>query len=214
MDPVLFSDAMGMIDEHFLAEAEAYHQARRIGWKKARSVAASMILMIILTSCLLLSLSPTVRASFWGWLRTLEYRIVRYTCSEESCYQENMSFGVGFLPDGYVYWSENVTEHTSAQTFNDSSNRLLIITAVKGSESTNLNLYFTNTTKMKQVIVNGSTADLYLSSTSYESSALVWYDSTWDRLFLVQGLLDEEILIKIAESIYPIHNSYENFAGE
>ena len=65
MDPVLFSDAMGMIDDHFITEAESYHQLRRIGWKKALSVASSVILIIILTGCLLLALSPTVRASFF-----------------------------------------------------------------------------------------------------------------------------------------------------
>ena len=214
MDPVLFSDAMGMIDEHFLAEAEAYHQARRIGWKKALSVAASVFLIIILTGCLLLAFSPTVRASFLGWIRIIESRKVRYTYSEKYDSQENICFELGFVPDGYAYLTEVITEHSSTQIFVDTSGNMLVFTFVKGSDTTSLDLYDTNTLNMKQVFINGCTADLYFSSDPHGSSILVWYDPIWDRLFMVSGFFNEETLIQIAENIYPIHNSHENFAGE
>lgn len=214
MDTVLFSDAMGMIDDHFIREAESYHQPRRIGWKKASSVAASVILMIILTGCLLLALSPTVSASFWGWIRTIEDRIVRYTYSEKYDSQENICFALGFVPDGYAHLTEVITEHSSTQIFVDTSGNLLVFTFVKGSDTTSLDLYETNTLNMKQVFINGCTADLYFSSDPHESGIVVWFDPIWDRLFTVSGFINEETLIQIAENIYPINNSHENFAGE
>lgn len=214
MDPVLFSDAMGMIDDHFITEAESYHQLRRIGWKKALSVASSVILIIILTGCLLLALSPTVRASFWGWIRTIESRKVRYTYSEKCNSQENIWFELGFVPDEYAYLTEIINEYSSTQIFIDTSDHLLVFTVVKGSDTTSFDLYATNELDVKKIFINGGAADLYLSSDPNESRSLVWYDPIWDRLFMVRGFLDEKTLIQIAENIYTINNSYENFAGE
>ena len=52
----------------------------------------------------------------------------------------------------------------------------------------------------KQVAVEGNLADLLLSESSDTASAILWTDAD-DTAFYISGFLNEDDLIKIAESV-------------
>lgn len=65
-----------------------------------------------------------------------------------------------------------------------------------------INVYVENTNvQTKRVLVGNTPADLYLDNSAGESNILTWVDSNTDTIFWIVAQLDEDELIKIAESV-------------
>ena len=77
---------------------------------------------------------------------------------------------------------------------------MLIFTAMNSTRKEEFYLLFDENMECQTVFVNGNKADLYLSEKPDESNIIVWQSAN-GTLLSIQGFLDEDQLIEMAEKI-------------
>ena len=167
---------------------------------RVAQMVACILLVVFLSGCAVLAISPEVRAAFVGWMReTYEtWLVYRYTGEEQSS-SEDTVYAPTWVPEGY---DEIVAPQvgTFARTqYENLNSDLLTVSYLKGTEKSSLSVEWEGAIVQKS-FVGSLPADLYLNPND-GSNILVWTDYERDAAFWITAPLPEKELVKVAESI-------------
>ena len=165
---------------------------------------ACFLLVVLVGGGSVLALSADARAAFVGWVRDVyqsyETWFVYHFTGENNTVSEDISYHPTWIPQDYA-------ELETLDMFNQTN---IIYENAVGLSMTfgyslnpeAINVYVENTNvQTKRVLVGNTPADLYLDNSAGESNILTWVDSNTDTIFWIVAQLDEDELIKIAESV-------------
>ena len=165
---------------------------------------ACFLLVVLVGGGSVLALSADARAAFVGWVRDVyqsyETWFVYHFTGENNTVSEDISYHPTWIPQDYA-------ELETLDMFNQTN---IIYENAVGLSMTfgyslnpeAINVYVENTNvQTKRVLIGDTPADLYLDNSAGESNILTWVDSNTDTIFWIVAQLDEDELIKIAESV-------------
>lgn len=108
-----------------------------------------------------------------------------------------------YIPEGYVEWNKNETGILRSIDYVNEEDYLFSLTYMPLCENVSIMLdnehsVFSRTT------VNGLPADLYVGIEADDPSTVIWIDENNDMVFSLDGVLEKEELLRMAESIKPV----------
>lgn len=183
-----------------LVKAKRRETARR--WTR-RAAAALLALVIGATSWL--AVDTQARAAFFSWVREVyENSVVYRFFNDTSVVDQLPDYRPSWVPDGYK--QTEVIESDSSYTFiyqdiNDQDNVFIIGYRFYHE---NMNLSFMWEADKYEVLesqVNNLPAYFYRSVDKTETNNLVWINPSLKLLFTMEGYLEQDVMLHIAESI-------------
>ena len=204
MNAQMFSDAMGEISTKYIEEALTYQRPvkRRTTqiWLKR---CAAACLAVVFCFGTILAVNAEARAAFFGWIKEVyETHFVYRYGSEANIGAEPADYRITWLPNGYTETYVDDTEDTVFIAYANETGQMLAFSYIHNPDET---VWQVNTSQsiVKQTNVNGNPADLYITTEVENTNALIWTDQN-NSAFYISGYLDEETLIKVAESVEAI----------
>lgn len=169
-----------------------------IRYQVKRYVAAILIAVILLFGTIF-AVSPEVRATVIGWVKSTFYEYFQYSNDDEMTPARD-EYELAIIPAGYK--KLNVIEKRNGKTYyyvNDSGDILQFIYAY-GDKNDSI---FVEAEDCQQYsgYVNGTIADIYIAYDESETNGIIWRDVDADVIFRVYAKADQACLIEIAESV-------------
>lgn len=168
---------------------------------RALRMAASFVLVILVSGGSILALSPTARASVFGWLFGQEGNVYSYTSMGSDKSDTMTKYDIPEIPDGYFLW-QDILESTHGTVLygeEETGNLLKIFFAPNDGSGA---LFLVPEAATKSTVQLGEiTADFYLSESEDSGSSIVWVDPENDYLVSVDGFFSQEELIEMALSL-------------
>ena len=183
-----------------LVKAKRRETARR--WTR-RAAAALLALVIGATSWL--AVDTQARAAFFSWVREVyENSVVYRFFNDTSVVDQLPDYRPSWVPDGYVQTDVIETDTVCSIIYQN-------ITDPSDSFIFDYNLYSDNTNsalltekdeyEFQELSVNGKTAHYYHSLNDDRANDLIWIDETTAILFTLNGYLEQDVMLHIAESV-------------
>lgn len=180
----------------------ALSQTKKRPPKQFQRIAAMLAVVIIGTSSFF-AINAEARAAFVGWIKELTgtYFVYRYE-GEAQVGVEPTDYRPTWLPDGYAEFYLDDSEDTVFVAYANEAGEMLKLSYAPNPDQTAWFVETSNTVR-KDATVNGAQADLFVSTDSATSSAIMWVDQ-YNTAFMLSGFLDEATLIYVAEHIEPV----------
>ena len=164
---------------------------------------AAMFAVIIIGASSFIGVNAEARAAFVGWVKEVTGNLFVYRYEGEA--DVNVvpeDYRPAWLPDGYTEFFVDDTEDTVSVAYANEAGEILHLSYIHNPDETT---WFVNTsnTVQKDANVNGAQADMFISTDSATSSAIMWVDQ-YNTAFMISAFLDEETLIYVAEHIEPV----------
>jgi hypothetical protein len=173
-------------------------------WHKFVHAAACLLLVLLLTGCAVLAVSPAAREAVAAWVREVYDNTFTYHyVGPEGEPSEEMFYCPTWVPEGYELFDTTSDAYRSTITYFNKNDDELFLACLFRTESMIIRFDLDEGDVEKQVFISGRVADLYLDQEG-DSSALVWTDEEKNIAFLLRGSLTEEEFVKAAESIQPL----------
>ena len=192
-EPHVFSKRFERKMQKLLARAK--HPIR---YQVVRYVAAVLLAIIMLFGTVL-AVSPEVRATVFGWVRSTFYEYFQYSYDNEEVPARD-EYELTVVPDGFRQLSVVEKKNGKSYIYVDDSGNILQFSYAYGEK---IESFFIKAENYHQSsdYVHTIPADIYISTKEDESSAIVWYDSKTDVLFHIFARADSTELIEIAETV-------------
>lgn len=160
---------------------------------------ASIFLAILLGGAIWLTVDVDARAEFFGWVKSVYENYIVYRFEPESHPNDSEIYLPTWLPTGYNKVSSDYSGDTAMICYIGPDEHGLVFSY--STDSTNAHWFFdTSVSMVKQVYVNGISADLLISDGSEAINTIVWM-SDHNTVFYISASLPEIDMIKIAESV-------------
>ena len=169
--------------------------------------AACLLLVLFLSGCAVLAISPEARETFVGWVREIHDNYFLYKFfgngEREAVSEEDVLYQPAYVPAGYRIECRTVLTGgvVTIGYINDQTNDIAVFTCFSDTSSSVLQISGENEIICRQVRVNGLSADLYLDSEEGEANVIVWVDEQNGAAFRISGVLSGEELTRMAESV-------------
>lgn len=197
----IFSDAMGEISEKYIMEAVSYQPKKKhIIWPRVRSAAACFLLAVFLTGSAILTFSVEARAAFFGWVREQYENIYEYFFEGEVIATDPARYELGWLPDNCIFVTSYEIAGGEVYIYTDDKNTLIQFTYSSGEDNEKLFVDGIGYAA-KQIVINGNTADIFVSEDGTYADGIVWTDAATNTLFFISGHFDEDTLVQMAENV-------------
>ena len=226
-----FSKALGEINDKYIAEAAEYQAKpkKTSVFASFRKISLVACICLVFTFGTTMALSSEVRDSVFGWVRQqyhsfYEYSFVSYDKAEQKEPETNsdmkvagnsndtmsrheyavadeaeLKYEITWLPEG----TEFVTsfDNGDGETFIYTNEREMVIQFTYTTGMNSKLFVGAENYEERKATVNGMDADIYISPTDDETSAIVWKDNSIPMLFNFSADCSPEELIKAAESV-------------
>lgn len=164
---------------------------------------ASVILVLFLGFASIMVISPTVRASVFGWIRE-QYESLIYYYFEDgvSPVEGPTTYCIESLPPQYFELTSSYNEENGnfLGVYVDNEGNMMYFMYSLIPE--NSNYYITQEDYViERVYVSTSVADFYLAKDSSNSNAIIWCNSETNVVFCITAKLEKKELISLAESV-------------
>ena len=174
-------------------------------YRTLRAVAC-LLLVLLLSGCAVLAISPAAREVFAGWVREIHdnYFLYEFWGNEERepVSKEEVLYQPSYVPTGYrMEYRSMLSGITAIGYINDQSGNLAFFHCFTDLTSPVMQIERDSGDAYKKITVNGISADLYLDAEEGESNILVWVDEVNRRAFSISGAFGEEELLRMAESV-------------
>lgn len=163
-----------------------------------RTVAAILITIATLFGAIF-TLSPETRANVISWIKNTFQEFFQYSNNGTS---EPIVYEYVFeeIPDGYRELNSFDREDGQTQMYVNGAGDILQFTYAYGAITNSVFIKTENCTQSSG-LVNGISADIYLTSQENETNAIIWHDPDTDTLLCINAKADQNTLIAIAESV-------------
>ena len=169
-----------------------------VRYQVMRYVAAVLLAIITLFGAVL-AVSPEVRATVFGWVRSTFLEFFQYSSDKNDILVRD-DFELSAIPDGYKQL--NVIEKTDGKMyiFVDGSGNILQFSYAYGQT---IDSWYIKMEEYEQQVgyVNDLPADIYIPINDAETSAIAWCDVKENVFFHIFAKADQSELIKLAESV-------------
>ena len=171
---------------------------------RAIQVVACLLLVILLSGCAVLAVSSEAREALYGWVKEVYETsyIYRFFGSDQEVPTEEMVvYRPTYIPSGYQLVEESEHDGRYMSAYTNESGYLAIFSCLPNIGSVTFLVDTDGAETYKQVLVNGSCAEMYLDPGEGESSVLIWMDENKEYIFRFSASFSETELIKFAESV-------------
>lgn len=169
-----------------------------IRYQVKRYVAAILIAVILLFGTIF-AVSPEVRATVIGWVRSTFLEFFQYS-NDDTPKPVIAEYEMTIIPEGYRQL--NVIDKKDGKTYLyvNSDGSFLDFTYAYAIGANDL---YTDTENYVQhsTTINGLNADIYISKVEDETSLIVWQDTSENILFHISAKANKAKLIELAESV-------------
>lgn len=165
---------------------------------------AAILLVMLISGSAWLMLDVKARAEFVGWIKWLynsSYFAYKYETAEPPS-EPTVQYELPSIPDGYTLFYEKEDNGMVAKVYKDSEERFLKFMYAHNADE-QFWLFDMTYSELTPTKVNGIDADLLLSHNENTANSVLWVlpDNT---AFFLSAFLDEEDLIRLAESVEAI----------
>lgn len=169
--------------------------------------AATVLLVFLLGFMALITVSPTVRAAVFGWIRQQHKSFTQYsftsTAGEETateCYE------LAYLPEGYYEYIRNeIRGNITIYYQSPNKDKVMYFIYSKNSKFIEYYLKF-DPSKLEEVSIDGYKADFYQSNHKDIANSLFWQDRDSNTFFGLSAFVEKTELIKIAKNVKQMEN--------
>lgn len=167
---------------------------------KIVSRVASILLVILIGFTMVMSFSTATRAAVIGWIKQAYESFYSYYFDSNVDTDSNNKYQIDPLPEGYVEISRTEESGIFMYVYTNEQNSLLVFAY---SESADSGVFFLDQEGyfVEEIVVNGRTADLYLSKDVNLSNSIIWCDEEAGIIFYISGRFSREELKSLAESV-------------
>lgn len=166
---------------------------------KALKRVACFFLAVILSAALLLAFNTEAQASVLDWVKNRFSEFYHYFFVGEEV-QEHQEYSLGWVPDGYTLYETAKTANSKKVVYIDANEQLLKFTYVYGSDTSGLLLGY-GECEQKTVALTNGWAEIYFAKDKNNTNIIVWKAANENVVFVISAMEEENILIKIAESL-------------
>lgn len=160
---------------------------------------ASIFLAILLGGTIWLTVDVDARAEFFGWVKSVYENYIVYRFEPEFHPNDSEIYLPTWLPTGYNEVSADYSGGTAMICYIGPDEQGLVFSY--SIDSTNVDWFLdTSVSTVKQVYVNGISADLLISDGPEAVNTIVWM-SDHNTVFYVSASLPEIDMMRIAESV-------------
>lgn len=163
-----------------------------------RAVASLAVVMLVLFGSVL-AVDVEARELFLGWFQQQTDGAVHFSSRNPS--QEDTQYQLTWIPDGYEFYDLVQEQDGETILYANEAGDLLRFTYLHSSENGETYL-FPGEHEEKQVSIQGTIGTLYLPYDKQEGLGVIWQNEV-GTLFEVAGRCDENVLLRIAESVTP-----------
>lgn len=165
---------------------------------------ASIILVLFLGFATIMAISPTVRASVFGWIREQYESLIHYYFNDSvSSVEGPTTYYISNLPPQYTeltsFFNEELGEYTGV--YSDDEGNVLYFMYSLIPEITNYYLGSEEDYIVEHVYISTNRADFYQSKDHSQSNGIIWCDSETNTVFYLSARLNKEEIIALAEGI-------------
>lgn len=170
-------------------------------WKRCGQSVAVFLFVCSLTLGTIMLASPTVRAAVVEWIIEWYDTHIIYRFSEKPDIETVPEYEITELPSGYVTpGEEQELVDGRAITYENDNGDTIYFEYVR-VESGSALMIRTEDVELLEVEVNGYSGHIYLSEDLSESNAIVWYDEQKKIQFMIDGFVEQEDLLWMANSV-------------
>lgn len=165
---------------------------------------AAILLVMLISGSAWLMLDVKARAEFVGWIKWLynsSYFAYKYETAEPPS-EPTVQYELPSIPDGYTLFYEKEDNGMVAKVYKDSEERFLKFMYAHNADE-QFWLFDMTYSELTPTKVNGIDADLLLSHDENTANSILWVLSD-NTAFFLSAFLDEEDLIRLAESVEAI----------
>lgn len=175
--------------------AKAAHPA----WAAFGRAVASFAMVVLVLFGSVLAVDAEARELFLGWFRQQMDGAVHFSSRNPS--QEDTQYQLTWIPEGYEFY--DLVQEYGGETvlYANEAGDLLRFTYLHPSENGETYL-FAGEHDEKQISVQGMTGTLYLPHDTINGKDLIWQNEA-GTLFEISGRCDENVLLRMAESVTP-----------
>ena len=185
---------------------------RRTGRRRFLQRAAVFLLAVLLTGTLILAVNPDARAAFFGWVRTMYEKSVRYDFTSEEPNIPNINGYIDSIKIPEVDFSQLSGEYEIEQLAGGKYNITYMITGkddsvififqcLRADVYSSAVLDFHDGYSYEAVSIYGVDADYYESRTGEDCNALLWWDEEAMFSYNLVSYAEKESIVEIAEII-------------
>lgn len=187
--------------------AKLLRRRKRAPARRAMCRVACLVLVCLLGSGVFLTTNAQAREAFFGWVSEQVESARRYFHVGDPLFSEKVVPYEMDVPEGYrlneTLRSED-GEFVYESYVNEDGLYIFFLYQYDTESSSGETVLNEAGSTIKQVEINGNTADLYLSQDPAASNTIIWTDQTTHALIEVTAFLEEDALISLAESVTPI----------
>ena len=181
--------------------------------------AAAVVLVIATLFGAVMAVSPEARAAVAGWIKATFANYTTYSSDDVGepsvtpTENEKPSEGekthldqyhLTVIPEGYREF--RVTEKKNGKTYIYVNEQNMLVQFAYTYKADKASLFInTENCHHSEVTVNGIIADVYISAKEDENSAIVWQNTEKEVLFQIFGMINQNELISLAESVEKIN---------
>ena len=175
---------------------------------RAAQCAACLLLALFVGGSVLLSVNGEARAAFAGWVKELRDSFFVYDYEGSAMPgAEPVEYELGWLPEGYTEYSAITVQEGSVTKIYYNSEIGSILTFKYSYNPDRIN-WFTETDQsiVELYIVNDSLANILLPQEKGNPITILWTRIDTNITFSISAILEEEELLRLAESVYQRKN--------
>lgn len=171
----------------------------RPAWKKTLRRVAAVFLAATVGVSAWLAVDTDARAAFFGWVKEIyeTYVVFRHDGITDTV-PESADYRPTWLPNGYSEFRVNTSETRTVVIYDNEAGEMIRFSFIQNPDETD---WFIDVSQagIKNATVNGNKANLLIAQTPEEANAIAWISD--DTAFYVTGFVNENDLVRIAESV-------------
>jgi hypothetical protein len=195
--PHEFSEAFERKMEPVLKKARRIERTRQT----ARTIAASLA-VVVLFGLIWVATHAEAREAVQKWFTYTWNNIITYRFTEEYT-DEFPTYRPTWLPDGYEEMDVFEINKMCDVTYEDEKGNMLVFYYQAMDEGENISFLIPpeDQEQHEAVYIHELPGDLYISAFEDEQNNLIWMDEKNGLLFGIDGILEPEIMLRVAESV-------------
>ena len=163
-----------------------------------QSIAVAALVVVIGLSTWL-AVDTEARAAVIEWIRTVYEDSIVYEFFHPSAVEEDISYQLGWVPDGYTLVEEVAGETMHAAVYQNGNEAIYL--SYSHSDGRNQAEFFPGNSETEPMTVLGNSGEFYSSKDESETNELVWFDAEKGILFAISSSLNQDTMLKMAESV-------------
>lgn len=192
--------------DHVFSEAferkmkKLIRRANHFAAYKILRYAASIFIAFILSASMFLAFNPEARATVVGWVKEQFQGVYHYFFAAENETEQPETYALTWVPDGYKLESFIETPTLGNSIYLNDGGEMLYFVYMYGSDAVTLTAGWGDY-ETRQIRIGELYTEMYLALDSNESNAIAWEGNDDKVIFHISGFVQEEDLIKMAQSV-------------